>query len=122
MKVDTSISFPLTELMSALMVYLIVFGTIWLIFIQGYFPCGRTKGAYSAYFDIPDQIDGDVCVLEWIWKAANFTIRQCADISVISAADSACYGQCQNGGICQNGACVCPPGYSGANCEIAGGE
>ena len=25
---------------------------------------------------------------------------------------------CQNGGLCDNGGCVCPTGYSGARCEI----
>ena len=91
-------------------------------FSLGYFPCGRTPGVESAFIDIPDQIDGDACVLEWIWKGANFTIRQCADISVVGAADNKCYGMCENGGICQNGECVCPPGYSGTYCETAGGE
>lgn len=29
-----------------------------------------------------------------------------------------CVGiSCQNGGYCQNGSCVCPPGYDGTNCQ-----
>ena len=88
---------------------------------KGFFPCGKTAGAESAFFDIPDEIDCDACVLEWIWTGPNFQVRQCADITVIGGDDIGCLGQCQNGGICQRGECVCPEGYTGSNCEYVPG-
>ena len=88
---------------------------------KGFFPCGKTAGAESAFFDIPDEIDCDACILEWIWAGPNFQVRQCADITVIGGDDVGCLGQCQNGGICQRGECVCPEGYTGSNCEYVPG-
>lgn len=84
---------------------------------DGSFPCGRATGTETATFNIPASVDGDGCVLEWIWKSGDITIRQCADIAVVSEESLACLGKCQNGGICQRGQCVCPTGYDGQYCD-----
>jgi len=88
---------------------------------DGSFPCGRTGGTDSAMFDIPDEIDCDACVLEWIWRGPNFEVRQCSDITVMSGDDATCLGTCLNGGMCKRCVCVCPPGYTGDNCQYAPG-
>ena len=91
------------------------------LFMVGSFPCGRVAGAEVAFYDIPDDIDCDACILEWIWRGGDKIVRQCADITVTGGDDTNCVGQCQNGGICQRGACVCPSGYTGTFCENAPG-
>ena len=72
-------------------------------------------------FDIPDEIDCDACVLEWIWSGPNFQVRQCSDITVMSGEDATCLGTCLNGGMCKRGVCVCPSGYTGDNCQYSPG-
>ena len=42
----------------------------------------------------------------------------CFHISLFLAAQDRCEPECQNGGTCVNGACVCGPCMQGALCEI----
>lgn len=37
----------------------------------------------------------------------------------VTAPDPCANISCFNGGVCQNGTCDCPPGFSGAQCQIA---
>jgi len=88
---------------------------------KGWFDCGSTAGVGKGTFKVPDEIDCDQCILEWIWKSPKSQIRQCADISVMRTQNSECMAMCQNGGICHSGGCYCPQGYMGDFCEIRKG-
>lgn len=39
-------------------------------------------------------------------------------IFALSCSDPCKNVDCKNGGVCNDGSCDCPPGYSGAQCEI----
>ena len=47
-------------------------------------------------------------------------IHQCADIVITEKRTdeyvSDCVGKCKNGGVCQNGQCVCREGFGGEFC------
>lgn len=46
----------------------------------------------------------------------NGTASNAHDILIQSAVDPCAGITCQNGGYCSNGVCICPDGYTGANC------
>jgi len=88
------------------------------VLADGSFPCGASGPTVeSRQFTFDNTISCDHCVLEWIWNTPLGQTRQCADILVTGGTDTPCMGQCQNGGVCSNATCICPPNYTGAYCE-----
>ena len=84
---------------------------------KGSFPCGRSTTELEAKeFRFPHGISCDQCILQVEWKTEAGEQHRCADIEVLDKEMPECYGQCLNGGICQNGKCACMTGFSGANC------
>jgi len=95
--------------------------------LDGKFPCGRNVGIEGKEFRLPKDLICDSCTLQLEWHlAADVSINQCADISILdgeslvedkSFAGFECAGLCQNGGSCANGACICRDGFVGEFCE-----
>jgi len=87
---------------------------------KGAFPCGRSQTEWeSKEFRVPEDLNCDTCVVSLEFFTERGPIYMCSDIEVLGNADiPECYGQCLNGGICQNGKCVCTYSYSGSNCQF----
>lgn len=85
---------------------------------NGWFPCGR-KELYSESKTImfPDHFTCDDCTLQWIWKTYTGSFYQCSEIQVKPSNLLSCLSKCLNGGVCQDGSCVCKLGYTGQFCE-----
>ena len=43
---------------------------------------------------------------------------RCTDFESVATEVPECFGTCLNGGICRNGKCACPDGFSGSNCQF----
>lgn len=86
---------------------------------DGTFPCGRDVTPYEAKeFKIPKTLECDSCILQLIWHTEAGDQYRCVDFESVSGEVPECFGQCLNGGICRNGACVCDDGFSGSNCQF----
>mmetsp|Transcript_19865 Transcript_19865/g.19878 ORF Transcript_19865/g.19878 Transcript_19865/m.19878 type:complete len:211 (+) Transcript_19865:185-817(+) len=90
---------------------------------SGWFPCGRKELYHeSKTIVFPDHFTCDECTLQWIWKTYIGTFYQCSEIQVRSTNSMACFGKCKNGGVCADGNCECPVGFSGQFCQDAAEE
>ena len=85
---------------------------------DGSFPCGREVTTYEAKeIKIPRNLECDSCILQLTWMTEEGDQYRCTDFESASTEIPECFGQCLNGGICKNGKCGCPQGYSGSNCQ-----
>lgn len=86
----------------------------------GYFSCGNTSGnPEGVEIVIPGETNCAECVLQLGYKAPDFgEIYMCSDVSTVKVEGTHdCGGDCQNGGICFKGECVCAKGFYGKFCE-----
>ena len=66
----------------------------------------REERNCSRYADMKSQYDmSQLALAELTLEVQRLREKMCHNIS------------CQNGGVCQEGECHCPEGYSGVNCE-----
>ena len=54
--------------------------------------------------------------MQLVWLTEEGDQHRCTDFESTPAEVPECFGQCLNGGICRNGKCMCPEGFSGSNC------
>ena len=86
---------------------------------DGRFPCGRNETPFEAKeFKVPRDLICDTCILQLEWRTDEGTQYRCADFESIGTEVPECFGQCLNSGICKNGKCACPDGFSGLNCQF----
>lgn len=84
---------------------------------DGSFPCGREITAFEAKeIKIPRDLVCDTCIIQLVWQTEEGDQYRCVDFESIATEVPECFGQCMNGGICRNGKCACPKGFSGTNC------
>lgn len=84
---------------------------------DGSFPCGRNVTPLEAKeFRLPKDLVCDNCILQLEWKTEDGSQYRCVDFESMGSEVPECFGQCLNGGICKNGKCACPTGFSGSNC------
>lgn len=85
---------------------------------DGSFECGREITNYEAKeVKIPRDFVCDSCILQLVWMTDDGDQYRCTDFESVDTEVPECFGQCLNGGICRNGRCACPEGYSGSNCQ-----
>eukprot|EP00357_Protocruzia_adherens_P003866 CAMPEP_0114985836 /NCGR_PEP_ID=MMETSP0216-20121206/8098_1 /TAXON_ID=223996 /ORGANISM="Protocruzia adherens, Strain Boccale" /LENGTH=290 /DNA_ID=CAMNT_0002348217 /DNA_START=42 /DNA_END=914 /DNA_ORIENTATION=+ len=84
---------------------------------DGLFECGREVGLDAFVVEFPEKTHCTHCVLAVIWQTEAGALWECADV-MLNADDAAtCDVKCLNGGVCQNGSCVCAVGYMGEDCS-----
>ena len=84
---------------------------------DGTFPCGREITPYEAKeVRFPRDLVCDQCLMQIVWMSDEGDQYRCVDFESTSGEAGDCFGQCLNGGICRNGKCSCPEGFSGSNC------
>ena len=90
---------------------------------DGKFPCGRKAGFEGKEIRLPADLICESCVIQLTQEiSAEEKIHQCADIVILeksteSYVATGCVGKCANGGVCQNGECVCREGFQGEFCK-----
>ena len=85
---------------------------------SGKFPCGRTTTSMEGKeIKFPKNMTCDSCTLQILWETKiSGSMYMCSDVELLSGELSDCSGQCMNGGVCLNGACVCRHGFEGKFC------
>ena len=85
---------------------------------DGSFECGREVTSYEAKeIKIPRDFTCDTCLIQLVWMTEDGDQYRCTDFESVANEVPECFGQCMNGGICRNGRCACPDGFSGSNCQ-----
>lgn len=85
---------------------------------DGTFPCSQGDELFEhTEVVIPEDLSCESCTFQFIWRSKDETQYYCADVLVHSENLNNCMNACQNGGMCVNGACLCPDKYEGDYCE-----
>ena len=94
---------------------------------DGKFACGRKAGFEGREFRIPSDLKCERCVIQFTQEISpTELVHQCADIVILEDQSTKdfmsyqCPSACLNGGFCQNGQCLCRPGFIGNQCEQIG--
>lgn len=72
---------------------------------------GATNNVYERAFWVDEYVEARC--------RRHHALRRGSGSPLLSSADP-CHGKACGPGSCSNGACICPAGYSGDSCEIAG--
>jgi len=56
--------------------------------------------------------------MQIVWMSDEGDQYRCVDFESSQGEAGECFGQCLNGGVCRNGKCACPEGFSGSNCQF----
>ena len=86
---------------------------------EGRFPCSQTivEPEYKEII-LPKNFSCESCTVQIIWRNKTDIQYYCSDILIMNEYLNNCMELCENGGVCVNGACVCPNKYDGEFCEV----
>jgi hypothetical protein len=91
---------------------------------DGQFPCGRHTTSFEGReVRMPRDLECSGCVLQLTYDSAQTgRLSICSDMEIVGGLTHECVHPCQNGGVCENGECVCIDQYYGPACEYGTGR